>query len=1242
MTQPIDRFSLEEKNRIRAENGFPPLPEPVQQFSLEEKNRIRAEYGFDPLPTEAPPAIGPSRFQRPAGAIPIEGRSFAEISQAAPQLPTPGVDPVTRRALVEAGITDETGRLLEAGPADGRSSGDIIKQALGHIAGPFQTLGGAALDALKGVDIATQQRPFKSLRESGGQVIDVAIRPFEAMSEQTIDTINAIRTGQFDLANPFTAEKMRGFVTTPPFVEKSEEFRQRPMGEQIGLGLITDPLVLAALPRLLRSGGQAAFRGLGRGGQEVVEQAAPSVTRAAPVPQQLALSPGRPVTTAPQTTLLERAQRTPVTPTITREPFVSAPSAIPTPMTASELFDIRLVSRSGPDRYQVFYKGTNELVGPGSNILPLEDAQRVAENLARNPSYNLSIRPRVGSPPIGRTTTPQGAGIRALPQEGIPTQLTRGVPELTPQGIRRASEVTRPSVVRQRVDDVGIGQATDDVGRVADNFEQQNIRNKAASSNPTRAPASAAPGSNLPPPHRPEWALVDDLDFPKWEKTPQSLLRKWESARGFQGIGTEQWFLGGQKLARTLGIRQFNEETMAPVFRVLHGEVPVESLSPNLRRYHDYVKELRDLEQADMAHLLQQADSAGLDKRLRVDIETFGKQMMAHEDYFPRGWQAQTTPIPGGGLPTSPGFTQVRTDATFSEILASGRQPTSWDPLVMMAERRLAGMEFREAVMLVQRLKERGLVVPARAVAGEKGWRVPNIGAGFNGPAVPSPIANIRAGTVHAAHPMAVPNHVADLLERVYNRPFASIRYWTNALKGLKLFGSPFQHVDFLNRNLGAAFSPTGLRQGAPLRYPSLVGQILHTQFSPGARNRLIRSMLTNEPLGNTGIPKRMLVEEGLNLRGDISLIKREAADFTGAMESKFARATKAAHVGVVTKPIKAANDFFQKGLFEGTYNVSRLWALENFIVPWVRRTRTGATTRQIAAESVEIANIMFSSQGMWQNVFRSPMLREGAENLVFSINENEGLLRGMFRTLTRQPSSGLFREYYLGYFMALAGIAEGVHFWATGEHLPRKALIPFNKSPFSIIGVGYASEFLSPQFPGLEGQGGMPVYLDLMGQMDTAFRLASPFNFVSSRLNVPVRAFMNQANAESFYGEELDTPQKRVVQLLLDLGAPIGAGTLIGALVAKYPDANEVIPHGERRLGFTTQAAQATGFNFRSESFETILKDLYPTFWDKLSDNQRSYAFSLLSQELNAGKSIDVAKLKAGSIAFDRSKFKK
>jgi len=225
---------------------------------------------------------------------------------------------------------------------------------------------------------------------------------------------------------------------------------------------------------------------------------------------------------------------------------------------------------------------------------------------------------------------------------------------------------------------------------------------------------------------------------------------------------------------------------------------------------------------------------------------------------------------------------------------------------------------------------------------------------------------------------------------------------------------------------------------------------------------------------------------------------------------------------------------------------------------------------------------------------------------------------------------------------MALAGIAEGVHFWATGEHLPRKALIPFNKSPFSIIGVGYASEFLSPQFPGLEGQGGMPVYLDLMGQMDTAFRLASPFNFVSSRLNVPVRAFMNQANAESFYGEELDTPQKRVVQLLLDLGAPIGAGTLIGALVAKYPDANEVIPHGERRLGFTTQAAQATGFNFRSESFETILKDLYPTFWDKLSDNQRSYAFSLLSQELNAGKSIDVAKLKAGSIAFDRSKFKK
>jgi len=775
--------------------------------------------------------------------------------------------------------------------------------------------------------------------------------------------------------------------------------------------------------------------------------------------------------------------------------------------------------------------------------------------------------------------------------------------EITPQGIRAvpfdsaslvAGERMRGSIRRNGMDDT-ITTMNTAAARAETDVLQSNVI-----SPPAHAVGVPA-GPNMPPPRQSHHALTDDMDLPTWETPSQGIMRKWESARQAQGFDTLRWFEEGSRLAKEAGVA-FNEETINPLYRALHGEIPLSEVDQRLHPLFNFIKEFQQIEEREMLEFLSSAKNTA-PEFLRLDAENFATRMIAHPDYFPRGWQRGARGG-GGGFPAgpvrTPGFTKPRIDMTYSEIRAFGENPSTWNPLAMMAERRLAGMEYRESVVLMNRLHKEGLARTSDEVLGSTGWRVPRIGPTFQGRPAPTPISSVRGGGDQAlTGAIFVPNRVANILERVYaptmSDTMRKIRWFSNGFKGAKLAGSLFQHVDMTTRAVGSGLTPTGLARGAPLRYPSLFKDIVTTQASRKARANMERQLLSNERVHKDfDLTYRMLVEEGLNLQADTSIIQREFLNFLGEEPKRIFPIQK----------LKDLNDWWQSGLFDGVYRSTQKWSLENFIIPQIRRTRPDATARQVAAEAAEAANIIFSTPGRWQTIINDPALRTFMENVFFSINENESLLRLGARAIGTSAGGGLAREQVLGTLAAMAVIGNGINFAATGSPLPKEAYFPIDlQNPYAMFGFGYQNKFLSPIFPGITGSAGQAIHVDIMGQMDTPFRIADPFAFIGARVNVPYRAIINQITGESFGGQQLDTPLKRITQLALDLFGPIGATSGLGAVTEQVPELQTAIPRGEHRLGRAGQLLQLSGVNLRSQTVDSIARSSGSFNFDSLPD---------------------------------------
>lgn len=730
------------------------------------------------------------------------------------------------------------------------------------------------------------------------------------------------------------------------------------------------------------------------------------------------------------------------------------------------------------------------------------------------------------------------------------------------------------------------------------------VQQAAGGNPPPRKPGTAIMGGDdIPPPRQPHVAMGDDFQIPVHESVQTGVFRKWSGARNLERLQINESFKQGEDLLRQAGIRNANTRTpeMENLFKALHGEFDWRQLPEEFQIVYLDLKRLIDAETQDMLRFLEKGRQDNV-QMFGLDAENFVARMAAHPDYFPRGWK-QRPQQGASSVGTRPGFTRPRTDATFTELLDSGLEPASWNPFAMMSMRRLAGVEYREQVKAIHILKQHGLVKSIDEAP--EGWRVPKIGPAFEG----RPVAIADNGNTIFSQRFATPNRIADEMETLWGGGRTN-KEWlrkfetgSNALKRGKLLASFFQHIDFVSRAGGSLFAPESLVRGNFLKAPSMVAQMFRAQWWPAARESLQKELLSGKPLyKNFKISLRDVVENGWEVTGDRSVIQRAFLDHID-------EAVGAEGRNQVLNGLNDAKNFFERGLFEGVYTVAQTHALKNFIIPSLRRQHPDWTVQQIAGAAADQVNVMFSTLGDWQTIMRfaGDDLRSLTRSVIFSTNESESLIRGAIRALgvdvqktrpgfgrsgltsfraSRNPHFQQFAQWYVGMFIFMAGIANAIHFAATGKALPSGSYNPIDTdNGFTPFAPGYNTRFLSPEMPFVRGRNDLPVHMDIVGQMDTAFNWAlDPLSAAGARTNVLPRAIHNQlGSGENFFGEPLQTPGQRVGQAALDLGAPIGVQAAVGAASEGVPALQNVFPAAESRLGVTGQIAQTSGVNFRS-----------------------------------------------------------
>lgn len=638
-----------------------------------------------------------------------------------------------------------------------------------------------------------------------------------------------------------------------------------------------------------------------------------------------------------------------------------------------------------------------------------------------------------------------------------------------------------------------------------------------------------------------------------------------------------------------------------------------------------------------------------------------------------------------------PGFETTmehsRNARDFDEMIGFGFEPALWDPYKMAAQRRMSGVEYRESIRFLTRLAERGLEDHTGAKAGDPRWAVPSGIPLFNGmPRVDADGVVTRGPIVH------VPTDMANWMEQVWTSPHTifsdpilfnkSIRQWSTIAKLTKLAASPFQHFDMLWRGGGALMTPTALyspvirggsdrlglhglklpdllggqsldkfsvptgRLPGPMKIPSLMVDLFKVQFFLSARRGTSDFMISPTRI-NKDYPllyQDLVQKHGLTVHGDYSVLAEDMRDgIIKILQPKIDPETgkkvwlyPGAPIGAaktMTRAINRLSNFFVSGLFDGVYSVVMKYAIENFILPAMRRNHPDWSVDQVGAAVAENANLIFSALGNFQTFLKNfpPVLQQLLHVAAFSTGETEGLMRSASRAfvprtarrkavtggegvreipastqrgipyrrakkLVMSPHWGIHAEHMLGMFVVLSTVANVIHKFATGdgdfdkgEWLPESKYNPINiNDPYAVIGsVGFNGGFLSPMNPWGKGRNGVDTFLDLVGQQDTAFKwMLSPLDAATARYNVLPRAIYNQLRGEVFSGIPMDTVMQRVGSLVSDIAFPISVVNAIAALRKAHPDLYNIsaatLP-GEDRLSIGQQYAQGGGQNIKA-----------------------------------------------------------
>ena len=741
---------------------------------------------------------------------------------------------------------------------------------------------------------------------------------------------------------------------------------------------------------------------------------------------------------------------------------------------------------------------------------------------------------------------------------------------------------------------------------------------------PPAPPPTARAAAGATPPEKPSDILADVAEkATKGERPDQTLLRRHEAAITISQRQVSTTVQAGNDQLKAAGIGVMRQGQLVPrasdipqldeLFKALHAPSRVASgeivVPENLRPLFDELRQLTDWETA-----------------ATLDFDaTFAKV----DDYFFRGWKPPEGAFAASGrergrLVTRPGFKKPRTNATYAEMRELGFEPLFWNPYQQWGTRRLMGVRYREQMALVDSLKSLGdeFAQPHSGGPIPKGWRVPEIGPAFEGKSFATVDGEGQA-TAMFTRRWIVPNNVANTLENIYGkRPqlgkaqlgplnvdlLKAIDAATFIPKRVKLFGSFFQQVDFLNRSGAGSWTRAvdDLLRGRPVsavaavaRYPQSVATILRANFSPGFRRTLKQQLDDTTPLvrGKPGVNFKGISEAGLSTI-DVTIFPRDVTSFPRDMDELVRSvADESGILGMskgVLRMVTSLESAMRRGLFEGVYTAAITQDIKNTIAPMIVRNFPKATDAQINGMIARTANIKFSTIPASQSVFQDRYFREILRRVFFSIGESEGLLRQATGAL-RGPNARFWRTHWAGTFLFLVSAAEVIHFASTGQLLPFARFAPISRDHYGPLPFGYNRDFAAPNVP-FTGRNAAEITLDLAGQMDTALRVLNPGSFLSARMSAPLRAFTNQLSGTDFFGTPIDDVGpggvvSRTVQLVTDLFSPIGPGQALTEIAReRIPGLERVVPEGEGRLGTAGLGVQATGLNLRAESTTNLL----------------------------------------------------
>ena len=732
----------------------------------------------------------------------------------------------------------------------------------------------------------------------------------------------------------------------------------------------------------------------------------------------------------------------------------------------------------------------------------------------------------------------------------------------------------------------------------------------------------APDGPKPPSPPKPPTAKRDADDIFKEitekgynERVDQTLLRLHEATIGNETRRTALSIKAGGKKLKEQGIGVWRRDHLIPrpkdiekldeLYIALHNPSGVASGEVKVPAgFEGVYEELRGLADWETSALLD-----------------FDPNAATIDDWFFRGWKPPTDMFTGTGarLGIKPKALRTpRVDATYQELRDAGFEPLFWNPYEQWGYRHNLGIKYREQMDLVKNLKGIGedLIRPHDGGPIPLGWKVPEIGPAFEGK--PFAIKDPDTGElgVMFTRRWITEGKIANSLENIYGKkpnlgrfvikgkeidPMAIIDALVFIPKRAKLFLSFFQQVDFLTRAGAGSWTQAvdSLLAGKPIeavkavaKYPVTFAKVLQANFRPKARLKLSQQMDSTVPIvqGRPGINLKGISEAGLSTRdvtifpADMDKLVREVANETGIL-------AKGKRFAGMVGDLESA---MRRGLFDGVYPAAIITDIQNNIASMVARQHPSLNDAQINSIIARIANIKYSTIPASQSVIQNRMLRETLRRVFFSVGESEGLLR-QATNVFHGPNKRFWGKHFIGVYLFLITTAMIIHYASTGEPLPADRYSPISKDNWGPLPFGYNTKFAAPTLP-IKGRGDVELTLDLAGQMDTAFRVLDPINFLTSRESVPVRAAWNQISGEDFYGAPIDDVGpggviSRTSQLMHDLFAPIGLGGITGEAARQFiPGVTEIVPRAEDRLGLAGQAIQATGMNVRAETTMDLL----------------------------------------------------